>query len=332
MKKSLVIICFFVFLSNFSIGQILPPNRYFFNNHLLDITARQASFGYSFRKLKINYNGFAIEIRRSADDARANVDFDISEKVSANSIVTITDAGTSGLTIGQTMTYNAFAGSQTIYIRTWYNQAHSSVGYDAIQTNALLQPKVLLNSSGSSNGLPSILFNGDNRERLVVGQPIENLTANGINATYMTVLKPTQNSKQQLSFGMQDANLNRWALQTNWTDDELYFDAADGITLATNRSFTNDFNLYFYKQYSFIRGTNNKTARYNQNITALTSSTAPSTSFTGGNFSIGYWYLNCCLANPGFYGNVTEVVMFKTDLTLLEIVPLEFNQMVFWQL
>jgi hypothetical protein len=331
MKKIIFIVCFLILLIDSSYSQILPANRYFYNNHLLDLTLQPASFAYSFRKLRTAYTGAAIKIRRGTDNAEADVAFDIKEVVSQTSIVTIKVAGTSGLIVGQTMDYLSFIGSQTIYVSTWYDQ--SKKVYDAIQVDNTLQPRLVLNTSGSSNSYPSVLFDGARRERLIIGQPIERLTNLGVNATYMTVLKATENSKEQLSFGLQDSNLNRWSLQTNWTDDNLYFDAADGITINVSaRKFQNDFNLYFYKQYSFVRGSSFKTARFNQTVTSMNNLNAPSTPFSGGSFGIGYWYLNCCLANPGFYGNVTEIVMFPTDLLTPELTFLEQNQITFWQL
>ena len=331
MKKFLFIIVFLLILSDVTFGQILPVNRYFYNNHLLDLTNQPASFAYSFRKLRTTYGGFAIKVRRGLDNAEANVAFDISEVVSANSVITITNIGTSSFFLGQTMNFSTYIAAQTVFVSTWYDQ--SKKVYDAIQTDTTLQPRLVLNTSGTTNSYPSILFDGARRERLIVGQPIQNLTTSGVNATYMTVLRPSENSKEQLSFGLQDANLNRWSLHMNWVDDGAYFDAADGGGCCTaNRKFTNDFNLYFYKQYSFIRASSTKTVRYNQTATALTNSPAPSTPFTGGSFGIGYWYLNCCLANPGFYGNVTEIVMFPTDLAIPEVSTLEQNQMTFWQL
>ena len=333
MKKIIFIVIVFLSISDFSFGQILPMNRYLFNNHILDLTLKQPSFAYSFRKLRTAYSGFAIKIRRGTDNAEANVAFDFNEVVSATSIITVTAVGTSGLVLNQTMSYAFFVGSQTIYAVTWYNQGKVAIGYHADQNDKTLQPRVVLNTAGSANTYPSMLFDGARRERLIVGQPIQNLTVNGINATYMTVMKATENSKEQLSFGYQDVQGNRWALHANWIDDNLYFDAADGFaTVSPSRTFQNDFNLYFYKQYSFVRGTSYKTGRYNQNATILNNTAAPSTSFTGGSFGIGYWYLGCCLANPGFYGNVTEIIMFKTDLVQPELSFLETNQMNYWQI
>ncbi len=330
MKKIIFIVTFFLILSDLSYGQILPANRYFYNNRLLDLTLQPASFAYSFRKLRTAYTGFALKVRRGTDNAEADVAFDIKEIVSLNSLVTVTFAGTSSLIVGQTLTYSAFINSQTIYVNTWYDQSKKI--YNAIQTDVLLQPKIVLNSSGVSNDLPSILFNGANRERLIILQPIQNLALNGVSATYMTVLKPTENSKEQLSFGLQTGG-NRWTLSTNWNDDNLYFDSSEGTTCcASNRSFQNNTNMFFYKQYSFVRGSTYKTARFNSTSTILNNSPSPSTPFTGGNFGIGYWYLDCCLANPGFYGNVSEIVMFPIDLQIPELLTLEINQKNFWQL
>lgn len=327
MKKIILIIIIATF-TNAIKAQSLPGSRYFLPKFLLDMTNKNPSFAYSLRKLNRNYFGFAVKIRRSSDNAEANVNFDDSNVVSANSNVIITAIGTSSFSLGQSVSYATFLASNTIFVTTWYDQGSNS--YHATQTNTLIQPKLVLNSAGSSNTLPSILFNGTNKEYLAVGQPIENLVNNGINGSILLVLKPTQNS-DQLSFGMHTSADWRWSLHINWSNSNTYFDASE-ICCAPNRYFLNNTSINVFKQYSFLRGNAYKTVRLNTIPTTLNNSAATSSTMTGGDFYLGFWYGIAGGGNYGYYGNATEIVLFKTDLSTTEIAPLELNQMFFWGL
>ena len=325
MNKIIFFISIFL-LSLTSNGQALPANRYYNLSYLLDETTQSPSFAYSLRKLKSTYTGFAVRVRRSSDNAEANVDFDANDVVSATSNVTVTAVGTSGLTIGQVLNYNTFRGVATLFVTTWYDQGLNA--YHATQTNNLLQPTLVLNSASPSNSLPSILYDGTvPPDYLSVGQPIQNIIANGINGSFLLVMKPTTNAISS-AFGMVNGSTNwRWSFHVNWSDGNLYFDAAE-VCCGAGRAFNNNANLNFYKQYSFIRGTTTKVSRVNNafrvNVTGV-----PSTTQTGGGF-----YLGASLAsgNRGFYGNTSEIIMFPTDLSTAVVSPIELNQMMYWGL
>lgn len=193
--KQFLFITIFIISSTTFFAQILPANRYF-NNHILDSESSNPSFAYSLRKLRIGYLGFAVKIRRGTDNAEANVQFDDFDRVSNSSIVTVTNTGTSTLSLGQNLTYNTFAGAQTISITIWYDQ--STNAYDAIQTTNSKQPTLLLNSAGPSNTLPSVNFNPVNSQELIINQPIENLITSGINGSVLTICKGSNKTKQVL--------------------------------------------------------------------------------------------------------------------------------------
>jgi hypothetical protein len=324
MKKILlVVLTFLVF--NPTYGQILPANRYYNTPYLLDLTTASPSFAYSLRKVKRTYSGFAIKVRRGTDNAEANVAFDNFNIVSTTSNVTITAVGSSGFTLGQTMSYSTFVGAQTIFVVTWYDQGSNA--YHATQTTNTLQPTLVLNSVSPSNKLPSILFDGTAPpDFLDVGQPIENITTSGINGSFMLICKPTQNTSQ-LSFGVQLGSW-RWAFHFNWSDANCYFDSGE-VCCAGNRAFANGGNLNVYNQYSFVRGTTYKTARVNSGATSLNNSAAASTANAGGSFLLGAW--SGAAASTGFFGNASEIIMFPTDLTNAQLLPLESNQINFWK-
>ena len=326
MNKFIFLLGLFL-LSLTSNGQALPVNRYYNLSYLLDETTQSPSFAYSLRKLKSSYLGFAVRVRRGSDNAEANVSFDDNDVVSGNSIVTVTAIGTSSLTVGQVLDYNTFGSATTLFVTTWYDQGLNA--YHATQTNNALQPTIVLNSASPSNLLPSILFDGTApADYLSVGQPIENITTNGINGSFMLVCKPTRN-QNQLSFGTRLASNWRWAIHMNWGDGFCYFDASE-ICCATNRRFANTANINLYKQYSFIRGNTYKTALLNNNLTALNNSPGGSTAQTGGDFLLGSW--SGSPGSTGFFGNTSEIIMFPTDLATAQIAPVISNQMLFWGL
>ena len=323
MKQILIIVIFICSLNN-DFAQALPVNRYF-NNYILDNESTNCSFAYSLRKLRIGYLGFAVKIRRSTDNAEANVQFDNLDRVSNSSLVTVTNVGTSTLGLGQNLTYSTFAGAETISITTWYDQ--STNAYNAVQTTNSKQPTLVLNSAGPSNTLPSVNFNPTNAHELIINQPIENLITSGINGSALTICKGSNNS--QISFGTRMADNWRWSTHINWSDGYCYFDAAE-VCCATARSFNNSANSGIYKQYSFVRGTTYKTIRFNSTTTSINNSSATSTSKTGGSFSIGYWSPSFSSGHSTFNGNFCEIILFPTDLSTTALNKLENNQIQYW--
>ena len=307
-----------------SFSQSLPANRYH-APYILDQVAGTPSFAYSLRKLSRGYTGYAIKIRRSSDNAEAEVRFNNKDIVGSDSNVEVSATGGSGITIGQVMTFAAFVGTSHIYVSKWYDQGVNA--YHAVQTNTSLQPQLVLNSAGASNSLPSIVYNGDAyADHLVVNQPIQNLINNGVNGSFLMVGKATQNTNQH-SFGMRNEATNwRWSMHINWSDGYCYFDASE-VCCATNRRFYNASSINIYKQYSFVRGSNYKTVRLNNTATALNNSSGASYTQTGGAFYLGSWNTSTA---KGFYGNTTEVILFPKDLAVTILNTLEVDQMNFW--
>ncbi len=325
LKKHLFFLLAILFLPKISFSQALPANRYFGKIRLLDMTNVGPSFAYSLRKLKFSYTGFAIKVRRSTDNAEANVAFDTQEMVGGNSVVTVTAVGTSGLTLGQNLSYASFSASSTILVTTWYDQGLNA--YHAVQTDQTRQPPLTLNIAGTLNNLPAIEFDGN--KSFVVFQPIENLVLNSINGTLNLVIKPTAN-QNQLSFGYIGTSDWRWAFHINWGDGFCYFDAAESCCDYNTRRFYNFGNINSYKLYTFIRTTTSKTVNLNSVATTTNNSLGPSVSQTGGMFGIGNY--NNWTSSTGFLGNACEIVLFPIDFSVTQIKPLELNQMSFWQL
>lgn len=105
------------------------------------LSSVSASAAYSTRLLRTSYNSFCLRVRRSSDNAEANVAFDGSNTVSATSTVTITAAGSSGLSVGATMAFSTFYAATSCFVTTWYDQSGNSK--NAVQTTDANQPRIV---------------------------------------------------------------------------------------------------------------------------------------------------------------------------------------------
>ena len=131
---------------------------------LLDLYPNAAT-AYSLRKLRTAYTGSAVRVRASTSGAEGDVSFDVNSTISASSTVTITAVGTSGLSIGQQVTFSTFwnagGSNQNVFVTTWYDQSGNA--RDAAQTTQANQPQIV--SSGViilSGSRPSISFDDIN--------------------------------------------------------------------------------------------------------------------------------------------------------------------------
>ena len=115
---------------------------------LLDLYPSAAA-AYSLRKLRTAYTGSAIRVRASTSGAEGDVSFDVNSTISASSTVTVTAVGTSGLSIGQQVTFSTFwnagGSNQNVFVTTWYDQSGNA--RDATQTTQANQPQIV--SSGT---------------------------------------------------------------------------------------------------------------------------------------------------------------------------------------
>ncbi len=326
MKKLLFNVILFFFVSNNTQAQgVLPVHRYFSPITPFDLLQQAPSFGYSLRKLKNSYTGFAARLRRNTTGGpTADVAFDTANIVSASSLVTITSIGTgSGFTIGQIIPLSTFINGNRVFVSIWYNQGG---GVNATQTTDANQPELILNSAGTGNTKSSISFDGSN-DFLLMNEQIQNVVASGIRGSFLLAIKPGANN-DHFTFGYRSLADWRWSFHINWSDGFCYFDAAE-TCCAGNRRFSNSSNINSWKQYSFVRGNTYKTARVSGQATALNNSAAASTAQTGGSFSIGSTTNN---PNSTFTGNISELLMFPTDLSTVELNVIEQNQIAYWNL
>lgn len=117
---------------------------------------------YSMRKVRQAYSGYALNAYNTTSGAEAYVAFD-SYRVTASSLITVFTAGTSGYTIGQTMTLATFAGSDTVVVGKWYDQ--SGNGRDLSCVGGVGANYPTLYASGVmqvQNGIPVLVFDGVN--------------------------------------------------------------------------------------------------------------------------------------------------------------------------
>ena len=139
------------------------------NQFILDNVSVSSSVAYSLRKLKNNYTGSAIKVRRSSDNAELDIGFVNGEL--------------------DTATLLAHANGGDCFVTTWYDQ--SGNGNNAAQTTAGNQPMIVNTGSigVSANGKPVIQFLRSSSTYL---QTINNIT-NDANLNVYLHLEDIQN-------------------------------------------------------------------------------------------------------------------------------------------
>jgi hypothetical protein len=155
---------------------------------LLD-TYPGAAAAYSLRKLSENYLGFSIQVRRSSDNAVADIGFD----------------GDGNLNTGALL---SFCGAGNGFVTTWYDQSGNA--RNASQATALNQPQIV--SSGvvlNVNSKPSISFDGVD--------DILNMTLFTVtNYSHFSVMKKASIGSTAASLGNDGGQSVGLAFENNW--------------------------------------------------------------------------------------------------------------------
>jgi hypothetical protein len=120
---------------------------------------RNASSAYSLRRLRSDYTGHAVRIRRESDDVEVNVSFDTNGEVSINSPVSdvVEEGGEEGDSNATNL--GEFISGTNASVHTWYDQSGNSK--NATQEVDANQP--LIAESGvlhTDGGKPALKFNG----------------------------------------------------------------------------------------------------------------------------------------------------------------------------
>lgn len=142
----------FLLVCQLAFGQFLT-NPYVYGS-LLDNYPSAAA--YSLVKLRTGYTGFVALGRASTTSAEGYIAFD-GNAVSMNSSVSVTVAGTSGLSVGQVVTLTTFCNSGganlSVYAKELYDQ--SGNGNTLTQTNTANQPRIV--NAGSLETINSVV-------------------------------------------------------------------------------------------------------------------------------------------------------------------------------
>jgi hypothetical protein len=160
-------------------SSVVPPATY-----LLDLFPG-ATLGYSVRKLRDAYSGYAFEVRRSSDNATTNIGF-VGEDLDTTALTT-------------------FLGSNTGYITRWYNQAASPITEsDFRQPTALLQPTITING-----GQYYVTWNASLQTKMytLATDGLKAINVNGSFSTFAMAI-PTNNNTTQVLF-QQDQAITR---------------------------------------------------------------------------------------------------------------------------
>jgi len=151
-----------------------------------------AAAAYSLRKLSSSYSGFGVKVRRSGDDAEANVAL----PVTASSAITVTSGSSSATTLGGFLTEG---GNQDAAVVTWYDQ--SGNGRDVTQGTDGNQPKIaeagaLLTLAGK----PTIKPDGSNMFLQRIDSYWDTLTSSDF-SLFVAANKTTDGNAELISVG-----------------------------------------------------------------------------------------------------------------------------------
>ena len=144
---------------------------------LLDLYGTDITAAYSLRKLRTDYTGDAIRIRRFSDNAEQDIGFD------ANG-----DLDTAAIT--------SFVGANSAAVVTWYEQSGQASTFNLTQTNTGRQPRIT-DASGNIftvNGKPAIDDTNSGQARMSFNTSFGQAPNGGISQpfhTFNVVLYPS---------------------------------------------------------------------------------------------------------------------------------------------
>jgi hypothetical protein len=254
-----------------------------------------AAVAYSLRKLRTAYTGSAIRVRRT-DLTESDIGFTSTGELDTAALLAFT--GTGALNNG--------------FVTTWYDQ--SGNGYNATQSNAINQPKIV--SSGSvilENGKPTIENTTTNG--LKTTSNVDFTSANSLN--YFGVFKKTNTSTDNLILE-QTTNFNSTAgaiIINNGSSTKINITQRSGSGSDTYTD--NGYDLTFNNRYLFnalmtrnVIASNFSTVYANNVLLSKTISFAsPSISFISNILSLFSRNGN----SIGLFGNYQEVILYSSD-------------------
>ena len=261
-----------------------------------------AAAAYSLRKVKASYTEDAVRIRRSSDDAEVNVAFDLDDKVSTSSSISVVSGTVTDTTLGD------FISGTDAFVHTWYDQAGSN---DAVQATASKQPKIASSGALLSDGLT---FDGSN-DFLQTSTQVLTGTETGANSMY-AVIKQTSgdagyicgsaanpSGADQIGQSLYaDGATNNKIVLTNGNDA----DTADGDNIPTIEG------QYFLISSNYSNN-NTSTLHSNANSNGYTDGTDAYDFNAGDRFTIAARKDSTSAAAVLFDGSMKEIIAYDSD-------------------
>ncbi|WP_205753045.1 Ig-like domain-containing protein [Aquirufa beregesia] len=172
---------------------------------LLNLTASSpASVAFSVRKLSTSYTGKIMQVRRASDHATVDIGFDSNSELSGSSICTVISAGSSGLSLGATLSFASFYAGTDVFVSIWYDQSGNS--NHLTQITASNQPQLV--SSGSlilEGNKPFLRFSGT-----ISGTDYKSLALASALSTNALVMAVNKFQSSGSGFLLGDAANNNW--------------------------------------------------------------------------------------------------------------------------
>jgi hypothetical protein len=248
-----------------------------------------ATLGYSVRKLRDAYTGFAFEVRRDSDNATTNIGF-VGEDLDVAALTT-------------------FLGSGGVkgYITKWYNQAASPVANsDLVQTTALLQPLI-----GVSGGQYYIFWESVRATKMntTAAASLEVINPTGVFSTFAMAI-PTVTTVDGILF-QQDQFVTRIGQFTRFNGDATSMSVAFGTTGV----FATDVGPAYTANTSYVHSVLRPTTSLEVFLNGASNGT---TSVSGGRYNasnMGNAYAGSRLTSESFDGYNGELILYPSVMT-----------------
>jgi hypothetical protein len=283
----------------------LPLATYIPPAPLLLDTYSGAAAAYSLRKLRTSYSGAAIRVRRSSDNAEADIGFDVNGEL-------------------DTVTLLNHCGVGNGFVKTWYDQSGNA--RDATQATAVNQPQIV--SSGSvltENSVPTCAFNRASSQFIRA-----NFTALGVKsgASLLVVGNLFQGAvTQSRTWAMYgNATLGTVApstiIHTSGTGNEIRYFTANVNNLVIQATLTTNLQAVggFY---------NNGTTPVRTYRDAVLQNTESSTTNVSSYSDI---YIGSTNGFNYFDGNISEVLLYADDNLVDNTIGIQTNQKTFYSI
>lgn len=286
-------------------GFFTPPNV-----PILD-QVTSATAAYSTRLLKSTYAGSAIRVRRSSDNAEADIGF-LSGELDQAALL-------------------AHVGAGSGYIVTWYDQSGS--GYNATQSTAANQPRIVnAGTIDTLNGKPSIVFDGLTNLLSLSGTGL-GLVNNLPGATLHAVTNPTTAASTLRMFYASVNASNAIRLNADVFTSNRFFIGSrrlDADTASSLGSSNNAYTSSVANVASFFWDFVNTTVQIRSNGTNVLNNATWQT--TGNSQNTNSLKINIGAGDAAVYwnSNISEMIFYPTALSTANRQIVERNQGVYF--